>query len=274
MAQDVVERLISVEGCSLVALTEVRREPILNWVPAAVRGHWDVVAEAKQAADFDGAILYDMERLVVQDHAFRRTRRGGSEIRVGIFVDFFTVVEADRLVVTLSHWRTDNRDSREGRALRAAAATDLRAGIAEFADDAPLVVLGDLNLEPFEEELNGLPTSRSRDTVREYRPTRSSDVLLYNASWRFLGERAPWSADAAAPTLAGTYRLTGSSGPTAWRTFDHVIVSQGLLGSTRWVLNEEMLRIFADDVVYDSSAGTPREPFDHIPLIGALDWLI
>jgi len=106
-AQSVVEKLISVEGCSLVALTEVRREALLDWIPTAERAHWKVVAERTRPHDFDVAILYDASRLTVQRHAWERVIHGRGELRVALIADFTTFNEADRLVVALAHWRTD-----------------------------------------------------------------------------------------------------------------------------------------------------------------------
>jgi hypothetical protein len=45
-----------------------------------------------------------------------------------------------------------------------------------------------------------------------------------------------------------------------------------MLGSRGWLLNEEVLGVFAASVVFNEEAGTPRPPFDHLPVVGMLDW--
>jgi hypothetical protein len=98
-------------------------------------------------------------------------------------------------------------------------------------------------------------------------------VRLYNAAWRYLGEQVAYSGGAPTPGLAGTFY----NQELGWRTFDHLIVSGGLLCAPPPYLDEANTRVAATAAMR-SPDGMPR-PFevagnpgisDHLPIVGRI----
>lgn len=275
-AIDVVQALIRGQGCLLVALAEVRRQDVLAWVPADSRTVWESLTDTSdEHHDFDVALIFDRTHLVLLDHRWVRDRYAGQAVRAGLVATFSFTDDSADLIVAAAHWRSDSGGTEDASARRTTAATALRDAIADslrsVGSTTPVLILGDFNAEPFADQFGGsLPTARSRAEVQRHHPRTPSDLLFYNAAWRWLGERYPWDSDRRPPSLAGTYRKEGSSVPTVWRTVDQVLVSPSLLGTTTWSLDERHLRVFDDGCVYDPTAGRPRAPFDHLPIVGQL----
>lgn len=170
-------------------------------------------------------------------------------------------------------------DVTDAAARRSRAAQALRRAIAEMMDsvrpEEPHVVLvGDLNTEPFDAELSAdLPTSRSRDVVQRHaRRAGTDDLLLYNPSWRLLGEQRPWTGTML-PSLAGTY-TTRQRVPSSWRTFDQLLVSSSLLSTQGWVLREDALKIGIAHEAFDPGCEQfLPQSIDHLPITAQLEWL-
>lgn len=142
-----------------------------------------------------------------------------------------------------------------------------------------VVVLGDLNEEPY-----GLPEQRlhaSRDRARARRRDHYQDrsmerAHLYNCSWRLLGERLPHSGPASPRDAAGTYYWQRKR---TWHTFDHVIVSGGLLTDSPPYLDEAGVEVVAGPAVWGTDGkplkfewnnGRPRGLSDHLPIRGRI----
>jgi endonuclease/exonuclease/phosphatase family metal-dependent hydrolase len=141
-----------------------------------------------------------------------------------------------------------------------------------------VVTLGDFNEEPFA-EVFAARLFGARDRARARQPAHHTDadvrrVRLYNAGWRLLGERHPHGAPGAPAHAAGTYF---DSNRREWRTFDHLFVSGGLLGTSAPFLDESAFGIMVPEGAL-GARGTP-EPFewndgnpvglsDHLPLAG------
>jgi hypothetical protein len=96
----------------------------------------------------------------------------------------------------------------------------------------------------------------------------------YNCSWRFVGERYPHAGGDPGRETAGTMYWSQAG---TWHTFDHAIVSGGLLSSTVPFLDEQSLRILSDPLLLDSDGkpaafewkgGNPTGISDHLPLSG------
>jgi endonuclease/exonuclease/phosphatase family metal-dependent hydrolase len=139
------------------------------------------------------------------------------------------------------------------------------------------VVLGDLNEEPmspiFEERLIGRRDRLSSHT-RHWRDEQARRIRLYNTSWRFLGEQVAHGTPAPhAGGAAGTF----FQDPHNWRTFDHVFVSSGLLGTSPPYLDEAHTKVVATPIMVDEDGlprpfepGRPRGVSDHLPIVGRL----
>ncbi|MCU0685543.1 MAG: endonuclease/exonuclease/phosphatase family protein [Polyangiaceae bacterium] len=274
-ATSVVRTLVEQKGCLVVALAEVRRESIMSWLPDSRRARWDVLADtSNDRHDFDVAIVFDRSALSLKNYLWARRFHATQAVRAGLVATFDFVDGSGPLVVIAAHWRTDAGNTKDAEDRRLSAAQELRdalgATLQAEGKDVPVLILGDFNAEPFDRPFGaGLPTARSRAEVQRHRPRTASDLLFYNAAWRWLGERDAWNAERKPPTLAGTYRL-GSNTPTAWRTFDQVLVSPSLLRGTGWSLDESALEIYDGREVFDQAKARPRAPFDHLPIVGRL----
>jgi hypothetical protein len=128
--------------------------------------------------------------------------------------------------------------------------------------------------EIFNRKLIGRRDRESSHT-RHWRDAEVRRVRLYNASWRYLGEQLPHGLAPAPsnPGAAGTFFRD----PHNWRTFDHVLVSCGLLGASPPYLDEARTRVTPLRIMLDEN-GLPR-PFDpatgrgisnHLPIVGHL----
>jgi hypothetical protein len=274
-AAGVVRALVERHECLVVALAEVRRENILGWLSGGVIESWGVLADTSgERHDFDVAIAFDRRSLVLKDYAWARRFHASQAVRAGLVATFDFADGSGPLVVVAAHWRTDAGNTKDAEDRRLNSAEGLRDAIGATLQaegkDVPVLILGDFNAEPFDRPFGaGLPTARSRAEVQRHRPRTASDLLFYNAAWRWLGERDAWNAERKPPTLAGTYRL-GSNTPTAWRTFDQVLVSPSLLRGTGWSLDESALEIYDGREVFDQAKARPRAPFDHLPIVGRL----
>ncbi len=145
--------------------------------------------------------------------------------------------------------------------------------------DRHTVILGDLNEEPtsdvFEEHLAAARDHASGRQAAHWRDRQVRRVRLYNAAWRYLGEQVAYNGGPPIPGGAGTFY----NQELGWRTFDHLIVSGGLLSAPPPYLDEANTRVAATACSMRSPDGMLR-PFeaagspgisDHLPIMG---WII
>lgn len=270
--RDRVAALATRQRCSLIGLTEVRRCDALQWIPADLRPNWFGIRDlSEEQHDFDLCLLYDAGVLSELHKEFVVHYHASSRVRCGILV-VFGLEDGAKLIVVLAHWRSDLGGHDAAAALRNAAATTLRDAVGRalqrFGFDSNVLVLGDFNAEPYDPVFSALPTSRVRHVVRRHQTKAFNDILLYNAAWRWLGERKPWTGQNE-PSVAGTY-YSGKRDPYSWRTFDQVLVSGSLLRSNGWVFQEDVTGILATPEYLDCDRGCPVKPFDHLPVFGSL----
>lgn len=268
----VIAELVLDQACALIGVAEVWKENPIDLVPESARPKWRCVNAAKDDGEVrhDVALLYDSTRLAVIDFTWLGTWHDGRRVKPGLVVNMRT--ENGPLVIAVAHWSSDMGDSEHARARRQRAAEALRYGVANAVQlDIPVMVMGDLNLEPFDPSLTAFPTSRAREVVRRHKPRDPTDTLFYNASWRWMGERHAGGPDSPSPSIAGTY-WNSSQTSTSWRTFDHVMVSAALLGNTGWVLSEAQLGVWAETPHFDDWRAPRAALFDHLPIVGLLRW--
>jgi endonuclease/exonuclease/phosphatase family metal-dependent hydrolase len=181
------------------------------------------------------------------------------------------------------HWTSF--DIARSRATRVKLADYLRGDTYEFlqpkTSGAPsnrhIVILGDLNEEPtspvFEEHLAAARDHASGRQAAHWRDRNPRRVRLYNAAWRYLDEQVAYGGGTPTPALAGTF----FNKDLGWRTFDHLIVSGGLLNAPAPYLDEANTRVAATAAMR-SPDGTLR-PFeavgspgisDHLPIVGKI----
>jgi hypothetical protein len=122
----------------------------------------------------------------------------------------------------------------------------------------------------FEQRLIGR-RDRASSHDRHWQDADVRRVRLYNAAWRYLGERTPHGPSATGESIAGTYFRP----PHEWRTYDHLLVSCGLLGPEPPYFDESQTGVFSAQVLLGAH-GVPR-PFeaesthgvsDHFPIVG------
>lgn len=142
------------------------------------------------------------------------------------------------------------------------------------------VVVGDMNEEPFTLS-EGLRTHRARGGIPESPSWQDRDVRrvhLYDCGWRWLGERRALGEPPSRDEIdaAGTCFYEPES---RWVTFDHILVSAGLLGASTPRLDERQT-----DIVRLSACapegGAPRKftaaggivtgVSDHLPVSGCI----
>ncbi|WP_088257563.1 endonuclease/exonuclease/phosphatase family protein [Fimbriiglobus ruber] len=181
------------------------------------------------------------------------------------------------------HWTAfDSDSSREARerladVLRRDSHAFLEPEVPKPGQCRYVVILGDLNEEPtsgiFKSRLVGR-RDRESSHARHWRDTQVRRVRLYNAAWRYLGEQVAHGNPAVRGLgAAGTY----FQDPHDWRTFDHLLVSSGLLGASPPYLDEAQTRVVPTPIMVGED-GLPR-PFepgktrgvsDHLPIVGRL----
>lgn len=143
---------------------------------------------------------------------------------------------------------------------------------------AHVVVVGDLNTEPFDELfVTRLQAHRDRASATGRRHSSDGEVRrvrLYNCGWRYLGERFPHSASAIPVHTTGTF-----FGEHGWKTYDQVLVSGGLLTSSSPYLDESALGVLTPPGLLDAEGrpikfelrnGQPHGLSDHLPVTGRI----
>jgi endonuclease/exonuclease/phosphatase family metal-dependent hydrolase len=139
-----------------------------------------------------------------------------------------------------------------------------------------IVVLGDLNEEPtaaiFRKQL---PARRDRESThdRHWRDVDVMRVRFYNLTWRFLGEQVAHGASGQRVGGAGTVFAE----PHNWKTFDHVLVSCGLLTPNPPLIDEGNTGVVCTPLMLgDDRRPQPFVPnstcgmSDHLPIVGRL----
>ncbi len=98
--------------------------------------------------------------------------------------------------------------------------------------------------------------------------------LLYNTSWRLMGEGQTRSEELAqgVDRHAGTHVYVESAHRWEWRTADQLLVSAGLLRAPTPVLDESSVRVHYLDEWF-AGDGVCASPSDHLPLAFSLQFL-
>lgn len=165
------------------------------------------------------------------------------------------------------HWQSRFDESGSDR-VRFRLADSLAKYAYDFLNEAVgtnhLIVVGDLNEEPFEHNLETMYAHRHRDRSRakvHHTDHHVQRAHLYNTSWRLLGEKHPHPASGAGTSFencAGTFYWESER---TWHHFDHVIVSGGLLRADVPYLDESELHVVS----------SPKFLTDGVPLKFHLD---
>jgi hypothetical protein len=154
----------------------------------------------------------------------------------------------------------------------------------ETAEARHVVILGDLNEEPFgllEEWLYAF-----RDRTRATTPEHHTDqpirrLRLYNCTWRMMGEQYANPCPTEGRDVGGSHYWRDEN---RWHSYDQVIVSGTLLGGIPPFLDERELRVacgrndLPDELLgadglpqkFEWDNGNPRGLSDHLPICGRI----
>lgn len=185
--------------------------------------------------------------------------------------------------IVTCHWQAQFDDASELTRLRSA--DHLSRSIFEFIEGAgsrerAVIVMGDLNEEPFGKPLSALNAHRHRARSQGRVHWADKDVErvhLYNASWRFLGEKYDHAPNAPHQVVgsAGTYFWEAKK---SWASLDHLIVSGRLLADQVPFLDESMTQVvtlpeFLTDglpLKFVEDLGKMRGVSDHLPIFARI----
>jgi hypothetical protein len=281
----------------LASIVTVLREGILRPGIPVVLGLAEVTSRAAEAlrdrvlpgyrvesldssgSSFDVAFIYPPDDVfrTVAPFAVAHVPRGTRPMAV---IDH--VQDQNRTRFIACHWTA--RFEEESKKYRSETARQLGRYIfdyfAESAEEARhLVLVGDMNEEPFgllEEELHA---QRTRLRAAEGKHWRDDDVgrkYLYNLSWRWTGEHRAFNPGQQLETDAsGTYHYKGK-----WHTFDHLIVDGSLLSEPPPLVDEASAHVVVHPLLF-GRAGVPKSfswvapgefsgVSDHLPIAAIL----
>jgi hypothetical protein len=191
--------------------------------------------------------------------------------------------DGHRIRLIACHWTA--RFGKSSKHVRSDVAHFLMSYIYDFlheivqGETRHIVILGDLNEEPYKLLEERLHACRSRSRSREREHYRAADVKrvrLYNCAWRFIGERYPHMGGPSANDTAGTYYWEAEK---TWHTFDHVIVNGSLLTDAIPFLDESSVRVLTCPLLlepegkpekFDWRNGKPTGVSDHLPIAGQI----
>lgn len=186
--------------------------------------------------------------------------------------------------IIVCHWQA-RMDEKGSKKLRFRTADYLSGYTYDFVNERPglnhIAIVGDLNEEPFEDNLDVLNAHRHRARSQGIGHWADDDVKrthLYNTSWRLLGEKFSYPESAVVPVddnCAGTYYWEVEK---SWRHFDQLIVSGGLLQPKRPFIDESETTIVSspafltDGLPLKFSRDGPkfRGLSDHLPLFAQI----
>lgn len=161
-------------------------------------------------------------------------------------LDIITGKDTIRLIAC--HWQA-RLDEDTSNTYRGRTADFLGMYSFDFIDHNPefnhVLIVGDLNEEPYERSLSLLNAHRHRGKSlkkQHWQDRKVKRVHLYNASWRHFGEKHAHPSPSGSATelvdSAGTYYWEAKG---SWHNFDQIILSGGLLRSARPFIDESSI---------------------------------
>jgi hypothetical protein len=194
------------------------------------------------------------------------------------------------LTLFLNHWTSPLEGSMETQVKRIEAARTLitlvqRTVVCDATRQPPLagdpdalvVAVGDFNDEPHGPSLTDLWGEDNRAITRDRtlalaRLPALATPVLYNASWRLLGEAQTCSEElrSGVDRHAGTYLRRISNTRWEWHTVDQVLLSAGTLRGPTPVFDEDSLAVHYVDAWF-AKPGVCSGPSDHLPVAFSLN---
>lgn len=268
-AEQVVRTLVDERHVDVLALGEVTRDDVGRLRRACSTPLQELIDPGGGLRTTDIGLLFDPTKVRLVDHVDQLTDVFGRKLSVGLRAQFRLDETSPLLHLHAAHWASQSRGD-EGRLLRANVSFDTKYDLRELLTPSAgarpyVVVMGDLNAEPFDRELTD-----SLGSTRDRALAKTRPGLMYNPFWRLLGERQTMEGENGAQFRKGAGTHYHRSQLTdRWRTFDQLLVSPSLLGGGGWALWEDKVDIWqAPPLLGD--LGRPLDPFDHFPVFGAL----
>jgi endonuclease/exonuclease/phosphatase family metal-dependent hydrolase len=272
----------------LFAVCEITREAAQE-LAARLRGDYRVTLPPSRLRedDFHVAVFYRSGSGFTPEDPIIPSESEDVTDRTRVMIPVHFTISGHVIRFVACHWTAyDHYSSHDARERQADV---LRRNSHEFLVPAVpnprltrhLVILGDLNEEPtadiFRIRLIGR-RDRASSHQKHWRDRQFRRIRLYNAAWRYLGEQVAHGTAPQPVGAAGTlYNDSDDVDAKGWWTFDHLLVSAGLLGQTPPYLDEARTGIVFTPLMRDAS-GLPR-PFtpgsrhgvsDHLPIVGRL----
>lgn len=280
----VLRRLIELRGCpQLIGLAEITNTAACELRDRLAPGFSVCSLDLFPSdSDFHVAVLYQPGSGLAE-HAPLAVPLVPSSTRPMAVVDF--VAGAHHIRFIACHWNA-RFGSDDGSKVRTRLAHFLSSTIYSFLHESPsgvnrhVVVIGDMNAEPFGylEDWHDMSRHRNRARQTEHFTDKSvGRVRLYNCAWRWMGEKWPHTPSGwQCPSIGGTYF---NETEKEWFTFDHVLVTGGLLTRELPALAESDVDRFVDDTLLDKAGqlskfdwnrGKPNGVSDHLPIVGRI----
>lgn len=233
----------------IVGLCELTRAAAEDLQRRSFPDHELVLGDPAEPVEFQVALLLRRgSQLSAREPWF--VWNGTSETRPMCVAQYYT--RRVHLLFVGCHWTAF--ETPESRELRGRCADALRDGIYTFlvpprdvSTPRHVVVFGDFNAEP-QDDLFRLKLSASRDRDHARQRAHHADepvsrTRLYDCGWRLLGEERPHGLSGTSARRVGTCY---SDKLSEWRTYDHVLVTGGLLGDQPPYFDESSLLVRTD----------------------------
>lgn len=263
----VVRLLLGVVKVDFLALGEVSEEDVheMQKLLTTTLGDFVILQTQEKAgrSRFDTSLIHHKRLSVTKRESVVR-RKLERTTRVAQRLDI-ALPSGEELYTYVSHWPSRGTLG-AWEPERMMLGTVLRESIDMAFDgrpDAPLVLVGDFNDEPFDPVMDGAILS-SRDRALVSKTPR----LLYNPFWRHMSCYEHTDGDHQF-TDRGTYFHAGGQ-MTRWRTFDQMMFSASLItGTSGWLLDEHATRV-VDVPDLAILLEEKSNVFDHMPIVGRL----
>ncbi|MDQ7090576.1 MAG: hypothetical protein Q9M50_08020 [Methylococcales bacterium] len=261
VAVEVIYKLLNEKEIDFLALGEVSADDVTFFKQLKELENYEIVTGVVKSGrvNFDTCFIYHQDKVRIHSEVIViDTARGDQKIKIAQKIILEIINEKEPFYLFVSHWKSRLHCSKSD-ADRHLLGMRLRDEVDDiyknFGKDAPLILLGDYNDEPFDD-----PLSEQLMATRDKALILKKEFLLYNPFWQYLSYQNP--------DYAGTYYYKSGS-ITQWHTFDQIIVSSVFIIGNKWLLDEKETGIvyFSD---YLKQVKNGKTIFDHLPVMTTL----
>jgi len=250
-----VQQMCSERPLDIIILCEVYNncEDLIKEISKEQEMSHEMLTAKVGGVYYDFAILYESTKIKYISHE-PIDKKNDFELQIRLGVKLTLEISGDLIYFFISHW---NSDMFTGGIKRESCAKLLRTEInLAFHNNQNLIVLiGDYNCQPFDEEMiNLLASSKDYDIVKKRRR------ILYNPFWKHLDKRHEGHS------FSGTY-INKSDQMDKWKTFDQMLFSSYFLSETAWSLDNYYTEFHRD---FNGIGFEFTDTFDHVPIYGRI----